>query len=96
MQTKTIKIRNIKGRVEDNILSKTGMAVSVSHGMAGISRQMAYTYDAIGRLTGKRRQLTGTGVSTCQYAYDVHGWLRSIREGEFREQLCYADGLDGG
>ena len=96
MQTKTIKIRNIKGRVEDNILSKTGMAVSVSHGMAGISRQMAYTYDAIGRLTGKRRQLTGTGVSTCQYAYDVHGWPRSVKEGEFRQQLYYADGLDGG
>ena len=75
---------------------KTGMAVSVSHGMAEVSRLTEYTYDAVGRLTGKRRQLTGTGVSTCQYAYDVHGWPRSVKEGEFRQQLYYADGLDGG
>ena len=75
---------------------KTGMTVSVFHGMAVQSRLTEYTYDAVGRLSGRKRQLTDTGRSTCTYAYDVHGWLRSIKEGEFREQLSYADGLDGG
>jgi RHS repeat-associated protein len=75
---------------------KTKMRVSVSHGRPAQSRETTYTYDAIGRLGGKARQLTGTGRSLCSYSYDVHGWLTSVVNGEFQECLYYADGLDGG
>ncbi len=75
---------------------KTKMRVSVSHGRPAQSRETTYTYDAIGRLGGKARQLTGTGRSLCSYSYDVHGWLTSVVNGEFQERLYYADGLDGG
>ncbi|MBR6978615.1 MAG: hypothetical protein IKH88_02135, partial [Prevotella sp.] len=75
---------------------KTKMKLSVSHGRPVQSRETEYTYDAVGRLTGKDRQLTGTGKSSCSYTYDVHGWLTSVIEGEFQERLYYADGLDGG
>ena len=75
---------------------KARMAVSVSHGHQMQSRQVEYSYDALGRLADKERQLTGTGSSRCRYAYDLHGWPTDITNGEFREQLLYADGLDGG
>ena len=75
---------------------KTKMRVSVSHGRPAQSRETSYTYDAIGRLSGKQRQLFGTGKSPCSYSYDVHGWLTSVVNGEFQERLYYADGLDGG
>lgn len=75
---------------------KTSMTLSVSHGMAASSRETEYTYDAIGRLSGKQRQTYGTKKSSCSYTYDVHGWLTSITNGLFQESLCYADGLDGG
>jgi len=75
---------------------KTKMKLSVSHGRPTQSRETEYTYDAVGRLTGKARQLTGTGRSSCSYTYDVHGWLTSVTNGEFQERLYYADGLDGG
>ena len=75
---------------------KTKMRVSVSHGRPAQSRETTYAYDAIGRLSGKQRQLTGTGRSLCSYSYDVHGWLTSVVNGEFQERLYYADGLDGG
>ena len=75
---------------------KTKMRVAVSHGRPAVSRETEYAYDAIGRLTGKERLLTGTGRSLCSYSYDVHGWLKSITNGEFEERLYYADGLDGG
>ena len=75
---------------------KTKMTVSVSHGRPAVSRLTEYSYDAVGRLSGKERQLTGTGRSACSYSYDVHGWPTSIEDGVFHEQLYYADGLDGG
>ena len=75
---------------------KTKMKLSVSHGRPTQSRETEYTYDAVGRLSGKGRQLTGTGRSSCSYSYDVHGWLTSVTNGEFQERLYYADGLDGG
>ncbi len=75
---------------------KTKIRVSVSHGRPAQSRETTYAYDAIGRLSGKQRQLTGTGRSLCSYSYDVHGWLTGITNGVFQEQLYYADGLDGG
>ena len=79
----------VKGR-------KTKMTVSVSHGRPAVSRLTEYAYDTVGRLSGKERQLTGTGRSACSYSYDVHGWPTSIEDGVFHEQLYYADGLDGG
>ena len=75
---------------------KTKMKLSVSHGRPTQSRETEYAYDAVGRLSGKARQLTGTGRSSCSYTYDVHGWLTSVTNGEFQETLYYADGLDGG
>ena len=75
---------------------KTRMKLTVSHGRPAQSRETSYTYDAIGRLSGKQRQLFGTGKSPCSYSYDVHGWLTSVVNGEFQERLYYADGLDGG
>ena len=75
---------------------KTKMTVSVSHSRTAQSRETKYTYDAIGRLTGKERQLTERGSSSCLYAYDLHGWLTAVDNGEFHERLYYADGLDGG
>ena len=75
---------------------KTKIRVSVSHGSTPLSCETTYAYDAIGRLSGKQRQLFGTRKSHCSYSYDVHGWLTSVVNGEFREQLYYADGLDGG
>ena len=75
---------------------KTKMRVSVSHGRPAQSRETTYAYDAVGRLSGKARQLSGTGRSHCSYSYDVHGWLTSVTDGDFHERLYYADGLDGG
>ena len=75
---------------------KTRMTVSVSHGRPAMSRLTEYAYDAVGRLTGRQRQLTGTGRSACSYSYDVHGWPTAIDNGTFQERLYYADGLDGG
>ena len=75
---------------------KTKMRLTVSHGRLAVFRETTYTYDAIGRLAGKQRQLTVTGRSLCSYSYDVHGWLTGVTNGEFQEQLYYADGLDGG
>ena len=75
---------------------KTGMMLSVSHGQTVVSRETGYTYDAIGRLAAKERQMNGTARSSCTYSYDVHGWLTSLRNGDFQEDLYYADGLDGG
>ena len=75
---------------------KTKMRLTVSHGRPAVFRETTYTYDAVGRLAGKQRQLTVTGKSLCSYSYDVHGWLTSVTNGEFQERLYYADGLDGG
>ena len=75
---------------------KTKMTLSICHGLAALSRDTEYSYDAIGRLTGKRRQMTDTDWSDCSYSYDVHGWLTSIDNGGFQECLYYADGLDDG
>ena len=75
---------------------KTKMKLSVSHGRTTPPRETEYTYDAVGRLSGKKRQMTGNAHSACSYRYDVHGWLTSITSGEFQEKLYYADGLDGG
>ena len=75
---------------------KTNMVLSVSHGRSARSYETEYTYDAIGRLSGKERAMTGTGKSLCSYTYDVHGWLTGINSGGFQEQLYYTDGLDGG
>ena len=72
---------------------KTKMKLSVCHSQYSQSRETEYNYDAIGRLTEKRRQLTGTSMSDCSYSYDVHGWLTNINSGGFLEQLYYADGL---
>ena len=67
--------------------SKTGMSLSVSHGRPALARGTEYTYDAIGRLSSRRRQLTTTAKSYCTYSYDVHGWLTSISSRTFREYL---------
>ena len=75
---------------------KTGMSLSVSHGRTPVSRATGYSYDAVGRLVGKSRHLNGTGVSSCSYSYDVHGWPTSVVNGGFEERLYYADGLGVG
>lgn len=75
---------------------KTNMVLSVSHGQSARPYETEYTYDAIGRLSGKERAMTGTGKSLCSYTYDVHDWLTDINSGRFHEQLFYTDGLDGG
>ena len=75
---------------------KTNMVLSVSHGQSARPYETEYTYDAIGRLSGKERAMTGTGKSLCSYTYDVHGWLTGINSGGFQEQMYYTDGLDGG
>lgn len=75
---------------------KTKMRVSVSHGRPAVSRETDYAYDAVGRLGGKSRHLNGTGVSSCSYSYDVHGWPTSVVNGGFEERLYYADGLGVG
>lgn len=79
-----------------NYGKKTGMTLSVSHGRPAVARETEYTYDNLGRLSGKERRLTSTRTSSCSYTYDVHGWLTSISSGGFQETLYYADGLDGG
>ena len=66
---------------------KTKMTVSVSHGRPAVSRLTEYAYDAVGRLSGRQRQLTGTGRSICSYTYDVHGWPTAIDNGVFQERL---------
>ena len=73
---------------------KTKMSLSVSHGGTAQSRDTEYTYDAIGRLSTKGRQTIRNSKSYCSYTYDVHGWLKSVSSGGFREDLYYADGLD--
>ena len=73
---------------------KTNMSLSVSHGGTAQSRDTEYTYDAIGRLSTKGRQTIRNNKSYCSYTYDVHGWLKSVSSGGFREDLYYADGLD--
>ena len=75
---------------------KTSMTLSVSHGRPALARETEYTYDAIGRLKSRKRQMTNTVKSSYTYSYDVHGWLTSISSGGFQERLYYADGLDGG
>ena len=73
---------------------KTKMSLSVSHGGTAQSRETEYSYDAIGRLSTKGRQTIRNYKSYCSYTYDVHGWLKSVSSGGFREDLYYADGLD--
>ena len=73
---------------------KTKMSLSVSHGGTAQSRDTEYSYDAIGRLSTKGRQTIRNSKSYCSYTYDVHGWLKSVSSGGFREDLYYADGLD--
>ena len=73
---------------------KTNMSLSVSHGGTAQSRETEYSYDAIGRLSTKGRQTIRNNKSYCSYTYDVHGWLKSVSSGGFREDLYYADGLD--
>ena len=73
---------------------KTKLSLSVSHGGTVQSRETEYSYDAIGRLSTKGRQTIRNYKSYCSYTYDVHGWLKSVSSGGFREDLYYADGLD--
>ncbi|MDO4959984.1 MAG: RHS repeat-associated core domain-containing protein, partial [Prevotellaceae bacterium] len=73
---------------------KTKMALSVSHGNKALTRKTEYSYDFIGRLSNKARQLSSTYKSYCSYYYDIHGWITTISSGGFREDLCYADGLE--
>ena len=75
---------------------KTKMKLSISHGRTALARETEYAYNAIGKLTCKRRQLTSNSKSNCTYSYDVHGWLTSLNSGGFQEYLYYTDGLDGG
>ena len=75
---------------------KTKMRTSLSHGLTPLSRETEYSYDGIGRLTGKRRQMNSSIKLSCSYSYDVHGWLTSITSGGFTENLYYADGFAGG
>lgn len=79
-----------------NYGKKTSMTQSVSHGRPAVARETEYSYDDLGRLSGKERQMTSTRTSSCSYTYDVHGWLTSISSGGFQETIHYADGLDGG
>ena len=75
---------------------RTKMTLTVSHGRTPLTRETTYAYDAVGRLSGKQRQLVGRNRSGCSYSYDVHGWLTSVVNGDFQERLYYADGLDVG
>ena len=75
---------------------KTKMKLSLGHGNVSQPLETEYFYDAIGRLSKKSRQVSTAVKSDCSYSYDVHGWLRSIISGEFKESLYYADGFDGG
>ena len=77
---------------------KTRMKLSVTHGSSTRACETEYNYDTIGRLTSKKRYYSGpnSSYSYCSYIYDMHGWLTNIYSGGFREELYYADGLDGG
>ena len=46
----------------------TKMKLTFSHGRTPLSRETTYTYDAVGRLSGKQRQLTGiTGTGLIRF-----------------------------
>lgn len=73
---------------------KKMMKFTVTHGIYPVARETEYTYDAIGRLKGKNRQLYNSYKSACSYTYDVHGWLTNINSGGFQEYLYYAETED--
>lgn len=75
---------------------KTQMTMSLSHGTSVKSGSTQYSYDNIGRLSGKRIQMNNTNWFDYSYSYDVHGWLTGISSQGFSENLYYADGLSGG
>ncbi|MBQ3805116.1 MAG: hypothetical protein II844_04835 [Prevotella sp.] len=72
----------------------TGTEIRLNHGANDALTNVGYTYDQLGRLTGRTRQLNSdAGSSTVNYAYDMRGWTREISTTDgFMEQLLYQDG----
>ena len=67
--------------------AKVASLLSLSHsGVSSASSSLAYSYDALGRLSSVVRP-----ASEVRYDYDVHGWLTGITTDSFKEVLCYAD-----
>ena len=57
----------------------TGTEIKLNHGASDALTNIGYTYDQLGRLTGRTRQLNSdAGSSTVSYAYDMRGWTREI------------------
>lgn len=73
---------------------KTQMTMSLSHGAGVKSASTQYSYDNIGRLSGKRIPMTSTNWIDYTYSYDVHNWLTGIHSPGFSENIFYADGLE--
>ena len=73
---------------------KTQMTMSLSHGAGVKSGSTQYSYDNIGRLSGKRIPMSSTNWIDYTYSYDVHNWLTGIHSLGFSEKLFYADGLE--
>lgn len=53
------------------------------------SDKVAYTYDRLGRLTGKRYN----DVWTESLSYNIRGWLTGIESPHFSQTLHYTDGI---
>ncbi len=65
---------------------------SVTHGGPEGSSSITYEYDALGRLSKETRPITSVATPDVSYAYDLHGWMKSITTNSFCEELFYADG----
>ena len=74
----------------DRMSSRT---LSVAHGQQAKTLTFGYEYDALGRLAGVARPSMISASLDVSYAYDLHGWLKSIATKDFTEELFYADGL---
>lgn len=71
---------------------KSSYTLSLKHGNE-FKNSINYTYDKLGRMYQITRNGLPTSVTrTVTYAYDMHGWLKSIKTNSFMEELFYADG----
>ncbi len=86
-----MKEANTYSSVTDQL---TDTEIRLLHGANDALTNVGYTYDQLGRLTGRTRQLNSdAGNSTVNYAYDMRGWTREISTTDgFMEQLLYQDG----
>ena len=71
---------------------KQSHTLYVAHGNAAVSASTHYAYNALGQLQTITRPLSGSGLKTVGYTYDLHGWLTSITTGSFCEELFYTNG----